>query len=189
MSLAPPTDLVLEVSRAADPERAAAVVEKLKALSAQGAAGSPGDFAAALNASAPSVSALSIPATTPAAHALPADGADKAKTKLESALLSQFIGEMLPKDAPSAFGQGYAGDMWRSMLAERVADQISASGRLGIASKLFASHPIAASAHLMSPEKMRGMPQAQTSQTSDNALSAPSGADVVDGAYLWAKRS
>ena len=53
-------------------------------------------------------------------------------------MLTEFIGEMLPKDAQSAFGQGYAGDMWRSMLAERVADQIAASGRLGVASHLFA---------------------------------------------------
>ena len=66
---------------------------------------------------------------------------------------SEFIGEMLPKDTPSAYGQGYAGDMWRSMLAERVADQIAASGRLGIASRLFATHPLSASAELTAPAK------------------------------------
>ena len=49
MSLAPPTDIVLEVSRAADPARAAAVAEKLGALARQGA-DAPQDFATALKA-------------------------------------------------------------------------------------------------------------------------------------------
>jgi Rod binding domain-containing protein len=110
----------------------------------------------------------------------------KARSQLEAAFLSQFIGEMLPKDADSAFGKGYAGDMWRSMLAERVADQMAASGRLGIASRLFAGKPLASSAQLLSPEKMRGLGQAQAAQTSANALSSPSGAEIVNGGFLFA---
>ncbi len=94
---------------------------------------------------------------------------------------------MLPKDAQSAFGQGYAGDMWRSMMAERVADQIASSGRLGVASHLFANKPLASSAALMSPEKMRGLDQADAAQSSANALSTPSGADVVEGGYLFSR--
>ena len=48
MSIAPSTDIVAEVARAADPARAAAVTAKLNALSNQGA-GSPEDFAEALD--------------------------------------------------------------------------------------------------------------------------------------------
>jgi Rod binding domain-containing protein len=189
MSLAPSTDLVLEVSRAADPSRAAAVVAKLNALARDGAQ-SPADFAAALNAAAPAAAASAPAAGTPLAAlrpVAPLSREAKARTQLEAAFLSQFIGEMLPKDTPNAFGQGYAGDMWRSMLAERVADQIASSGRLGIASRLFAGKPLSSTTTLMSPEKMRGLGQAQTAETSANALSSPSGADIVDGGFLFAE--
>ena len=195
MSLAPSTDLVLEVSRAADPDRAAAVVEKLNALARDGAQ-SPADFAAALNAAssaasaaassaAPAASAPAIATAVAAPRGAPLSREAKARTQLESVFLSQFIGEMLPKDAQSTFGQGYAGDMWRSMLAERVADQIAASGRLGVASRLFAGKPLSSAAELLSPEKMRGLGQAQASQASANALSSPSGAEIVDGGFLF----
>jgi flagellar protein FlgJ len=163
MSLAPSTDLVLEVSRAADPARAAAVAEKLNALGRQGA-GSPQDFAAALNAAVPA----------PAPAVAPSKRAQAAQTKLESVMLTEFIGEMLPKDAPEAYGQGYAGDMWRSMLAERIADQIAASGRLGIASRLFAGHPLSQSARPLAPSLAQSTP------------SGASAADMRDGADLFA---
>jgi hypothetical protein len=179
MSLAPPTDIVLEVSRAADPDRAAAVVKKLKALSAQGAA-SPQDFAAALDtAAAPkSPSAPVLPIGSPVSRAR------KAETKLESVMLSEFIGEMLPKDAQSAYGQGFAGDMWRSMLAEKVADQIAASGRLGLATRLFAGHPLSSGEQMLAPQTIRA---AQTAEASANALSSPSSADIEDGAFLFGR--
>jgi Rod binding domain-containing protein len=92
---------------------------------------------------------------------------------------------MLPKDAQSTFGQGYAGDMWRSMLAERVADQMAASGRLGIASRLFAGKPLASTAALLSPERMRGLTNADATQSSANALSSPSGAEIINGGFLF----
>jgi len=185
MSLAPSTDLVLEVSRAADPARASAVVDKLNALASAGAQ-SPADFAAALNSVATDAPAPAASASVPATRAAsPLSREEKARHQLESVFLSQFIGEMLPKDAPSAFGQGYAGDMWRQMLAERVADQMAASGRLGIASRLFAGKPLASSAGLLSPEQMRGLGEARAAQTSADALSIPSGAEVENGAFLF----
>lgn len=189
MSVGPSTDLVLEVSRAADPQRAAAVIEKLNALSRDGAA-SPADFAAALDAAsaAPTESATATPSSTAAPRpTTPLSREEKARTQLEAVFLSQFIGEMLPKDAGGVFGQGYAGDMWRSMLAERVADQIAASGRLGIASRLFAGKPLSSSAELLSPERLRGLGQAQSTQTSPNALSVPSGGDVENYGVLFAE--
>ena len=182
MSLAPPTDIVLEVSRAADPGRAAAVADKLKALAAQGSA-SAQDFAAALSTAA----SPSRPTPPVLPIGAPVSRARKAETKLESVMLSEFIGEMLPKDTPSAFGQGYAGDMWRSMLAERVADQIAASGRLGIASRLFADHPLSSGSKILTSDRSHGPLQAATAQTSANALSSPSSADIEDGAFLFGR--
>src|ERR1700753_32204 len=111
MSIAPSTDIVAEVARAADPARAAAVTAKLNALSSQGA-DSPQDFAAALDAAGPApvtegpsdARGKLVNATLSRTQKL-----DKAHTKLESVLLTEMIGEMLPKDTPSAYGgQGYA---------------------------------------------------------------------------------
>ena len=165
MSLAPSTDLVLEVSRAADPARADAVKNKLVSL-ATGAAETTGGFQAALGATAP-LSQRPGSTVSPLSSLSPAK---KAQRMLESAFLTQFIEEMLPKDAPEAFGQGYAGDMWRSMLAQRVADQVAASGRLGIGDRLFAGHPIEGRHDLLSPERMRGLAQADATNSAKRPL-------------------
>ena len=182
MSLAPPTDIVLEVARAADPARAAAVVNRLNGLANQGA-GSPQDFASALGA----VSGPTSAPTPIAPRAPAASRAQTAQTKLESVILTQFVQEMLPKDAQSVYGQGYAGDMWRSMLAERVADQMAASGRIGIASRLFANKPLSSSAQLLAPDKGRGLAQTNVTETSANALSSASGARIEQGGVLFAR--
>jgi hypothetical protein len=47
---------------------------------------------------------------------------------------------MLPKNAESVFGKGTAGGIWKSMMAEKLADQISRSGGIGIARKLAGPH-------------------------------------------------
>jgi len=120
MSIAPSTDIVAEVARAADPARAAAVTAKLNALSNQGA-GSPEDFAAALDSAGGAAAAEGLSDARGKLVNATLRGntrADKAHTKLESLVLGELIGEMLPKNTPSAYGQGFAGDMWRSMLAE-----------------------------------------------------------------------
>jgi Rod binding domain-containing protein len=187
VSIAPSTDIVLEVSRAADPSRASAVAQKLEALSAQGG-GSPQDFAAALDA-ASAAPAADARARVAGAALVRNNRAEQAPQKLEALVLTQFINEMLPKDTPNAYGQGFAGDMWRSMLAEKVADQIARSGRLGIASHLFAGRSTGAGAQLLAPAKSQAPGAQTTSQTSANPLSAPSGADIENGAELFARRA
>ena len=57
-------------------------------------------------------------------------------------MLNSFVSELLPKDTGEVFGQGMAGDMWRSMLAEQVSTQIAKSGKLGLARRLFATHEV-----------------------------------------------
>jgi hypothetical protein len=187
LSIAPSTDIVLEVARAADPSRASAVAQKLEALARNGG-GSPQDFAAALDAAGAAPTA-DTRARVAGATLVRTHRAEQMPQKLESVVLSQFIGEMLPKDTPNAYGQGFAGDMWRSMLAERVADQIAASGRLGIASRLFAGRPLASSSHLLAPSKAEAPGAPPVSQTSANPLSAPSGADIENGSELFAHRT
>jgi flagellar protein FlgJ len=72
------------------------------------------------------------PASSPAAAPAPAmtKKADKAKKSFEAFALQVFIGSMLPKENSKLFGTGSAGKMWQAMLAEKLADQIAASGRL-----------------------------------------------------------
>ena len=173
MSLAPSTDLVLEVSRAADPTRASAVRDKLAALSTGGPEAGDG-FQAALGAAA---GAATRPTPRPSAMVSsqgPLSPAKKAQRMLESAFLSQFIEEMLPKDTPSAFGEGYAGEMWRSMLAQRIADQVAASGRLGVSERLFAGRELADRHDKLSPEAMRGLRSAEALSQSAPGLATPS---------------
>ena len=66
----------------------------------------------------------------------------KAKIQFEAMMLNSFVSELLPKDTSEVFGQGMAGDMWRSMLAEQVSTQIAKSGKLGLARRLFATHEV-----------------------------------------------
>lgn len=66
----------------------------------------------------------------------PASKQAEAFRQFESFILQSFIETMLPKNAESVFGSGTAGGIWKSMLAEKLADQISRSGGIGIAQKI-----------------------------------------------------
>jgi len=210
MAIDPPSDIVLEVARAADPERAAAVARRLTKLAAPG--GDPGaDFAAALGQTTPATSAAratvagAVGQTSPATSATSAavagapdmrarlmniahaqsDKAKQAQVQFEAVLLNSFVGEMLPKDAPAAYGQGLAGEMWRSMLADQLSRKIASSGSLGIGPRLFATHPMTASSGLGHAGHPSQLGAASAAQMSANALSASSNADIADGAFLF----
>lgn len=53
--------------------------------------------------------------------------------QFEGFVLQSFIEPMLPKDDSSYFGEGTAGAIWKSMLAERIGAQMAAAGGVGIA--------------------------------------------------------
>lgn len=59
-------------------------------------------------------------------------------TQFEAVLLQNMVEEMMPKDSEAMFGSGTAGNMWKSMLAEKIAEQIAKSGALGIAEQIAA---------------------------------------------------
>src|SRR5271157_3349738 len=111
MAFNPRSDVILEVLNAADPARASLAAERLSALAGSNAPA--GDFAADLDkaaASAPqaSLSAAGLPDARWRLAAL-ADGPDKAaraKVEFEATLINSFIGELLPKDSGSVFGEG-----------------------------------------------------------------------------------
>src|SRR5579883_162723 len=195
VAINPPSDIVLDVLNAADPSRAEAVAQRLNALAGGSPASAAADFAKALDAARQSsAGALAGGAGMADARiklskkdAAAAQKAKNAQVEFEATLLNNLVDDMLPKDAAGVFGQGTAGDVWRSMLGDQIAHQIAKSGELGIAKRLFANHPLArgnggAHASLVAPGG-----GANVAQASANPLSLPSGADYSDGAFLFTK--
>ncbi len=188
MAFNPRSDIVLEVVNAADPSRASMAAERLAAL---GAANAPaGNFAADLS----QVAAANARAVAPvqglanardhlAQVAAAPDQMSRAKVEFEATMLNSFVSELLPKDPSNMFGEGAAGDMWRSMLSEQISRQIAKSGALGLSRRLFATHELA-------PHGARGpgVHATDPAEMSANILSAPSTSDVVNDAILSAGR-
>ena len=195
MPIDPPSDVVLEVVNAADPARTAAAAQRLNAIAGAAAAQSE-DFSQTLAQTAPSASAATAPIAGAAdarsrladAAFAASDKAAKAQVDFEAVLLNGFVNEMLPKDASATFGQGLAGDMWKSMLADQVSRQIAKSGTLGIAKRLFEAHPLSAAASLERASRLDVADAHNVAQMSANALSLPSGVAHADGAFLFADR-
>ena len=188
MGFNPTTDVVLDVLNAADPARASLAAERLQAL----ASGAPAsDFTANLDKAAAAAAAAKAPQPPGLANArqafadatLASNPEAKAKVELEAMTLNSFVGEMLPKDSPALFGQGTAGEIWRSMLSEQISRQIAKSGELGLSRRLFATHGLATAER--SREATR---EGAAVATSANALSAPAAADIANGAILTAAR-
>ncbi|MFZ1963263.1 MAG: rod-binding protein [Roseiarcus sp.] len=195
MPIDPASDVVLEVVNAADPARAAAAAQRLNAL-AGAAAAQTGDFAQTLAQTAPSASLAAAPVAEMAdarsrladTMLAASDKAAKAQVDFEAVLLDGFVNEMLPKDASATFGQGLAGDMWKSMLADQVSRQIAKSGTLGIARRLFEAHPLSAAASLERASRLDVADAHNAAQMSANDLSLPSDVGHSDGAFLFADR-
>lgn len=194
MAIDPPSDVVLEVAKAADPGRAAAAAERLNALAGAAAARSEAFTNTLAQTARPATADLPTVGLADARNKLTDKAsaasakATKAETDFEAMLLNGFVNEMMPKDATATFGQGTAGDMWKSMLADQVARQIAKSGSLGIARKLFASHPMAAGESLEKAAQAGATDVHDATQMSANSLSLPSGSRHDDGAFLFSDR-
>lgn len=133
MSIQPLSDIILDVANAADPVKVAAVKQKL-------AEAAGGDFAALLGGAertAParwSEQARSQFFSAPegARVAEKAGGVDEAKRGLETLVAKMMVETMLPKEGESTFGKGTAGGVWRSMLADRLASELTRGKGLGL---------------------------------------------------------
>ncbi len=141
MSIAPPSDIILDVAQAADPLKLQAATTKLARAAADSPGASAPSFDAALDSAGPGVSrstaALPLPLRT-VASAPPSGGHVKqqaANQKFEAMVLQSFIENILPKNA-ELFGDAESADMGRSLLAEQIANQMAKSGRIGIAKSL-----------------------------------------------------
>jgi hypothetical protein len=68
--------------------------------------------------------------------------APDAAQKFESFVMQSFIQEMMPDTAEGVFGSGVSGDFWKSMMAEKIAEQVAERGNLGIADQVRAGHVV-----------------------------------------------
>lgn len=123
MAASLPTDIIMDVVRAADPERVQAARDRLAAFAGQSI--SPNEFATRLDAAATR--------STSSVNAEPFQ-------QFEAFVLQSFIENMLPDDTDSVYGGGLAGGYWKSMMAEQLAGQMAKAGGIGIADRILADH-------------------------------------------------
>lgn len=71
-------------------------------------------------------------ATQPAGTAGPRSVGER----FESMIMQVMLQSMLPSDMEQVYGSGLAGDMWKSMLAEKIAESMARHGQLGLANSL-----------------------------------------------------
>ncbi|WP_321336836.1 rod-binding protein [Breoghania sp.] len=136
MAIQPPTDLVLDVARAADPEKLRAAANRLKAMAPTDALHGQdfdntfdtvtNDLTAGRARHHLPVNRASMRTQTPMAASL------SPTQQFEALILQQFIEVMLPEDAETVFGEGTAGDIWKSMMAEQISKQVVSAGGVGI---------------------------------------------------------
>jgi len=126
MSISPPSDIVLDVVRAADPARYAEAAARLTRIAAANAE----PFAEAL--AAPNAPNLP-PAAPPSA---PATVEADAYLGFEAMVLATLIEATMPDQLSAVFGSGTAGGIWKSMLAEQLGAAMARAGGIGIARQL-----------------------------------------------------
>ncbi|MEQ1954247.1 rod-binding protein [Mesorhizobium yinganensis] len=129
MAISPPSDIVLDVARAVEPSGLDAA---RAALARRTGTTAPTGTDAAFSVGSPS--------GTGASRGPDPTGQAEAFKKFESVVLQTFVQNMLPKDAEQVYGKGLAGDMWKSMMAGKIADVMTERGGIGIASHLLADH-------------------------------------------------
>lgn len=123
MGLTLPADVILNVVRPTDVAAIAATHEKRAASSANSA-----------------TTAFAPGKTQPVRAAADTESTPAAFRKFEAMMLQSFLQSMLPTESEAVFGEGLAGDMWRSMLAEQIAGVMAERGGIGVADRILAGH-------------------------------------------------
>ena len=136
MAINPGADLLTDALAAADPQRAKAAEERLSRLATQDAEGTPAEAefqsvlaSKSLSLKAPLASAALLETVHPAKRGSP-------YVQFEVTVLKSLFELMLPAKATSVFGSGFAGEVWRSMLADSLAGVAGQAGSAGIARAL-----------------------------------------------------
>jgi len=145
MTVAPVSDLIVDVMAAADPGSQRVAASKLERLAADQNFAATVDEkieAGGLQQSGASAAAGVVPRSDAlddgAGHATIVKTANRDNAvyrKFEAFILQMFVESMLPKDASDVFGNT-AGTIWRSMLAEQIGNEMARGNGIGIAKQL-----------------------------------------------------
>ena len=133
MSISPPSDIVLDVARAADPARYSQAAAKL--TSTPPSTDAFDQFLRDVPGSGSTTAADASKLAAIGATKVPAKAAE-AYQSFEAMTLATMIEASLPSDADDVFGAGTAGSVWKSMLAEQLGTQMAKAGGIGIATQL-----------------------------------------------------
>lgn len=136
MAISPPSDLVLDVVRAADPAQVAAAQEQLKTNRANFMASSLAEKGAGFGATVDILNRTTNAARTEA-MAEEAGKPPKIYRDFEAVYLTNFVQSMLPDESEEVYGKGNSGEMWKSMMAEQLGSSIAESGGVGIAQQMY----------------------------------------------------
>jgi hypothetical protein len=153
LAISPPSDIVLDVVRAADPLRYSEAAEKLSRIGGILQRHEDGLFEAfdsvegAASANAPA-GAPNIRDRLAPAHSFAKCEVAEPIRRFEAFVLQSFIETMLPDNAVHVFGAGNAGAIWKSFLAEEIGKEIASAGGIGIAEEIAASLQAPAPANL-----------------------------------------
>jgi len=183
MAISPPSDIVLDVARAADPSRQQVALERLQRMGS-GVAGS--QFAAAFGEADAASSALGLagarekfaslmPAKLNSSAKAPETKETKTLRQFEAQVISSFIEQMMPEASANNYGSGTAGGVWRSMLSEQIAGQIAKAGGLGIREKVQA----ALAARNAVPDAATGDPAGAAKKLLDSRISGANARDLA----------
>lgn len=143
MAISPPSDLVLDVVRAANPADVQEAQAKLKAnqaaFKASSLAESGGGFDAAVGIlnRADTSSGLGNINNRAEPKKIP-----ETYRKFEAMVLQSFVKSMLPTDNEEIYGKGTAGEIWKSMMAEQIGNVIAEDGGIGIAERMLTENAV-----------------------------------------------
>ncbi len=129
MANSPLSDIVLDVARAVEPSGVEAARAEIAKRAGSASAAAAGVFSLAGTGNNRTTAAEGGQPKTPESF-----------KRFEAMVLQTFIQNMLPKDGAAVYGKGVAGDMWKSLLSEKIADVMAERGGIGIADRVLGDH-------------------------------------------------
>ncbi len=158
MAISPPSDLVLDVVRAADPIDVQAAQARLKTSRAAFAATSLAEKGAGFGAAVDILNSASTNAGLGRVDMKGSGEVPKIYKQFEASVLQNFVKNMLPSESEEVYGKGNAGEIWKSMLAEQIGNTMAEGKGIGIAEQMYSK---SLAAH-------RGQDQAAVVNTDDD---------------------
>jgi len=156
MSIFPATDIISDVARAAEPHKRDVAMKRLNDIASSNRTNTSA-FTAMVDARRRTAPTCEIirPAVVDgglAGRPQPLKSpATVAAQKFEAYILQTWLEVLLPKVEGGSFGAGAGGDVWRSMMAERLGAQLASAGGVGIQKMLDGSDDSAASLRPLAP--------------------------------------